>query len=236
MSHHSATMMEQRTSTNRKMLLGIYGDLLQRYGPQHWWPADTPFEVMVGAILTQATSWAGAAKAIARLKTAGALSPSAIRAMNTDTLAGLIHASVYHNSKARRLKELASYLDRRFGDDLDAMSHQATDTLREELLSVYGVGGETADAILLYAVGKPAFVIDAYTMRLFSRLGLAPERHSYSGYREMFTEALPEDQPLFAEYHALIVRHAVEVCRRHPECRRCCLLRICPTGEEVVAR
>ncbi len=219
------------------MLLSIYADLLKSYGPQRWWPADTPFEVMVGAILTQATSWVGAAKAIARLKTAGALSPSAIRDMDTDTLAGLIHASVYSNSKARRLKELAAYIGSRFGDDLDAMSSQETDILREELLDVYGIGDETADAILLYAVGKPAFVIDAYTMRLFSRLGLAPERRSYSAHREMFTATLPEDQPLFAEFHALIVRHSIEVCRRRrPECGRCCLLRICPTGKEVVER
>ncbi len=236
MSHHPATIMAQRTPANRKMLLGIYGDLLKRYGPQHWWPADTSFEVMVGAILTQAISWTGAAKAIARLKTAGVLSPAAIRGMDTDALAELIHASVYHNSKARGLKELAAYLGSRFGDDLDAMSRLETDTLREELLGVYGIGDETADAILLYAAGKPAFVIDAYTMRLFSRLGLAPQPRSYSAYREMFTAALPEDQPLFAEYHALIVRHAVEICRRRPECGRCCLLRICPTGKEVVER
>ena len=236
MSHHSPTMMAQRTSTNRKMLLGIYGDLLQRYGPQHWWPADTPFEMMVGAILTQATSWVGAAKAIARLKTAGALSPTAIREMDTYALAELIHSSLYHNSKARRLKGLAAYLGSRFGDDIDAMSRQEGDTLREELLGVYGIGDETADAILLYAVGKPAFVIDTYTMRLFSRLGLVPQPRSYSEYREMFTTSLPEEQPLFAEYHALIVRHSVEVCRKRPECGRCCLLRMCPTGKEVVER
>lgn len=236
MSHHHATIMAQRISANRKMLLGIYGDLLKRYGPQHWWPAETPFEVMVGAILTQATSWVGAAKAIARLKAADALSPTAIRGMDTDALAELIHTSVYHNSKARRLKELAAYLGSRFGDDIDGMARQEADTLREELLSVYGIGDETADTILLYAVGKPAFVIDAYTMRLFSRLGLIPERRSYSAHREMFTTALPADQPLFAEYHALIVRHAVEVCRRRPECGRCCLLRMCPTGKEVVER
>ena len=227
--------MAQRTSTNRR-LLGIYADLLRRYGPQRWWPADTPFEVMVGAILTQATSWTGAAKAVSRLKAAGALSPSAIRDMDTETLAKLIHPSVYHNSKARRLKELAVYLGNRFGDDLGAMSRQETDTLRKELLGVYGIGEETADAILLYAVGRPAFVIDAYTMRLFSRLGLAPQRRSYSAYREMFTTAMPEEQSLFAEYHALIVRHAVEVCRRHPDCGRCCLLQICPTGDDVVER
>ena len=236
MSHHPATIMAQRTSANRKRLLGIYADLLKRYGPQHWWPADTPFEVMVGAILTQATSWTGAAKAVARLKTAGVLSPAAIRGMDADTLAELIHTSVYHNSKARRLRELAAYLGGRFGDDLDAMSRQETDTLREELLGVYGIGDETADSILLYGVSKPAFVIDAYTMRLFSRLRLAPQRRSYFAYREMFTAALPEDQSLFAEYHALIVRHSIEVCRRRPECGRCCLLRICPTGKEVVER
>lgn len=233
MSHHPATIMAQHTPTSRERLLDIYARLLRRYGPQHWWPADTPFEVMVGAVLTQATSWSGAAKAIVRLKAADALSPTAIRGMDTDRLAGLIHASVYSNSKARRLKALTEYLGSRFGDDLGAMSREETDTLREELLRVYGIGEETADAILLYAAGKPAFVIDAYTMRLFSRLGLAPRRRSYSAFREMFTTALPEERALFAEYHALIVRHAVEVCRRRPECGRCCLLRICPTGGEV---
>ena len=154
----------------------IYARLLARFGPQHWWPAETRFEVMVGAVLTQATAWGNVEKAIARLKEADALSPGGLRRLPVDELAQLVYPSGYYNAKARKLKALVMYLGERFGDDLDAMGRSDTPALREELLGIHGIGDETADDILLYALGKPVFVVDAYTRRLFHRLGLAPER------------------------------------------------------------
>ena len=222
-----------RDTPLREKLLDVFDRMLRRYGPQHWWPGDTRFEVMVGAILTQAAAWANVEKAIANLVAAGALSPAALRSLGAEELARLVYPSGYFNSKARKLKALAEYLGRRFDDDLDAMAREETDALRGELLQVYGIGEETADDILLYAMGKPAFIIDAYTRRVFSRLGLAPKRGSYSRFRSLFTENLPTDRALFGEYHALIVRHGKEVCGKRPKCGGCCLLEVCPTGRSM---
>ena len=212
-------------------LTEVYGRLLARFGPQHWWPAETRFEVMVGAVLTQATAWGNVEKAIARLKAADALSPGGLRRLPVDELAQLVYPSGYYNAKARKLKALVAYLGGRFGDDLDAMGRSDSAALREELLGIHGIGEETADDILLYALGKPVFVVDAYTRRLFHRLGLAPERGAYSEYSALFTDNLAHDAAMFGEYHALIVRLGVEYCRKTPACGGCCLLDICPTGK-----
>ena len=220
---------------NRHTLLRVYELLLGRYGPQHWWPGDSRFEVMVGAVLTQAASWTNVEKAIGNLKASGALSPKALRNIGQDDLAQTIHPVGYHNSKARKLKALANYLGRRFDDDLDAMADEDTGTLRAELLGVHGIGEETADAILLYAAGGPVFVVDAYTRRLFFRLGLAPQAGRYSTYQDLFMETLSPEPGLFGEYHALIVRHGKEVCRKRPLCHDCCLLDSCPTGKANLA-
>ena len=209
----------------------VYGRLIACFGPQRWWPAETRFEVMVGAVLTQATAWSNVEKAIARLKAAGALSPGGIRRLPVEELARLVYASGYYNAKARKLKALAAYLGDRFGDDLDAMGRSDTADLREELLGIHGVGEETADDILLYALGKPVFVVDAYTRRLFHRLGLAPGRGTYSEYSALFTDSLARDAAMFGEYHALIVRLGVQNCRKTPVCGGCCLLEVCPTGK-----
>ena len=209
----------------------IFDRLLDHYGSQRWWPADTPFEVMAGAVLTQATAWTNVERAIARLKEADALSPRAIRAMDTEALAALIYSSGFHNAKALRLKALTQYLGDTYGDDIEAMRAEDDARLRRELLAVKGIGEETADAILLYALGKPSFVIDAYTRRLFKRLGVIPESEAYSAYQQMFADNLSEDTPLFAEYHALIVQHCKESCRKTPLCETCCLRDICPTGQ-----
>jgi endonuclease-3 related protein len=211
-------------------LLDVYERLLRRYGPQHWWPADTPFEVMVGAVLTQSAAWTNVRKAISNLKAADALSPEAIRSLRQEDLARLVYPSGYFNSKARKLKALADYLGHRFGDDLDSMAIEETETLTAELLDVYGIGEETADDILLYAVAKPVFVIDAYTRRAFSRLGLALDKGSYSTYRSLFMDNLDREVELFREYHALIVRLGKEVCGKVPLCGECCLTEVCPTG------
>ena len=214
----------------RESLLAVYERMLSRYGPQGWWPGGPGFEMMVGAVLTQAASWANVESAIANLRSAGALTPWAIRAMPQEELARLVYPSGYYNAKARKLKALAKYIGDRFADDLDAMAREDAETLRNDLLGVYGIGEETADDILLYAAGKPSFVVDAYTRRLFWRLGLAPATGSYSEHRAPFMEHLPRDPRLFGEYHALVVRHVKEVCKKEPICEGCCLLEVCPTG------
>ena len=215
-------------------LLDIYDRLLERYGPQHWWPAETRLEVMVGAVLTQAAAWTNVERAIASLRAADALSPRAIREMDPEQLARLIYSSGYFNAKARKLKALMEYLGLRFDDDVEAMAGVDLETLRAELLDVHGIGEETADDILLYALGKPVFVVDGFTRRLFFRLGLAPATGGYALYSRMFTESLPPDPDLFGEYHALIVAHAKSACRKTPLCHTCCLLDLCPTGEANV--
>ena len=218
----------------RQALLDVYDRLLEQYGPQHWWPAESPFEMMVGAVLTQAVSWENVEKAISNLKAAGALSPHAIRQMPQDDLARLVYPAGYYNAKARKLKALSEYLGQRYDDDLEAMARVELDALRAELLEVHGIGEETADDILLYAAGKPVFVIDSYTRRMYFRLGLAPERGTYASYRSLFENNLPADAELFGEYHALIDHHASTVCKREPLCHGCCLVEVCPTGRAVV--
>ena len=218
----------------RQSLLEIYQRLAHRYGPQRWWPGETAFEIMVGAVLTQAAAWVNVEKAITNLKAASALSPQAIRRIPEERLAALLYPTVYYNVKARKLKALAEFLGRWFDDDLDAMSQENAGSLREELLGVYGIGEETADDILLYVSGQPVFVVDSYTRRIFARLGLAPQKGMYSEYQGLFTRHLPADPGLYGEYHALIVRHGREVCRKRPECAGCCLLEVCPTGKGIV--
>ena len=209
--------------------------MLRRYGRQHWWPGDSWFEVMVGAVLTQAAAWGNVEKAISNLKAANALSPEAIRAIDEQELAKLVYPSGYYNAKARKLKALAQFVGREYNDDVEAMQKPDIGALREELLGVYGIGEETADDILLFALDKPAFIIDSYTKRLFTRLHLAPERGPYSTYRSLFTDNLPASAELFGEYHALIVSHGKSVCRKRPMCEGCCLLEVCPTGIEATS-
>lgn len=209
----------------------VYQLMLGRYGPQHWWPADSWFEMMVGAVLTQSAAWTNVEKAIGNLKSAGKLSPEAIRATPQDELATLVYPSGYYNAKARKLKALAEYLGTTWGDDIDAMAGAELAPMRVELLGVHGVGEETADDILLYALDKPVFVIDAYTRRLIDRLGLAPGEDRYSAYQALFMDRLEADAEMYGEYHALIVRHAKEACRKTaPLCDGCVLLEVCPTG------
>lgn len=213
-----------------EILLDIYGRLYETYGPRHWWPAESRFEVMVGAILVQNTAWINVKKAIHNLSDADVLSPERLRDIEQDALAQLIYSSGYYNTKARKLKVLVDWLGERFDDDIDAMMNEDMLVLRQELLGVHGIGEETADDILLYALDMPIFVIDTYTRRLLFRLGLAPETGPYSLYQEIFEKHLPADVPLFNEYHALIVTHAATVCKKEPVCQGCCLLDICPWG------
>lgn len=199
----------------------VYDALYAAYGPQRWWPADTPFEVMVGAILTQNTAWANVERALARLREHGALEASAILALSTQDLAEALRPSGYFNVKARRLSAFCAFFLEAGG--LDALAGLETQALRRALLEVKGVGPETADDILLYALERPVFVVDAYTRRLFTRLGLLEGDESYEAIRQGFEQALGPDVPLLNEYHALIVRHAKDVCKTRARCAGCVL-------------
>ncbi len=216
------------------VLLETYRRLYRRYGPQHWWPAETPLEVVLGAILTQAVTWRGVERALANLREAGLMSARGIRACPEERLAELLRPSGYFNAKARKLKAFIDHLwDRRDGD-LEALLSGDTGALRDELLSIHGIGDETADDILLYAAGRPSFVIDSYTRRILGRMGLAPDRERYCDYQRLFHDALPPDPPLFNEYHALLDRHAKETCKKTPLCDGCCLRDLCATGRASV--
>lgn len=203
--------------------LDVYQRLLAAYGPQHWWPADTPFEMMVGAILTQNTAWTNVEKAIAAMKSADALDARRILDMDASRLAGLIRPSGYFNQKAARLKGFSAfYLEH----DGEAGIASLPDP-RAALLALNGIGPETADSILLYALHIPVFVVDAYTRRIFARLGLTNPDASYAGLQGFFHRQLEPDAPLFNEYHALIVHHAKRHCRSSPDCACCPLRRRC---------
>ncbi|MBI2761155.1 MAG: endonuclease III domain-containing protein [Chloroflexi bacterium] len=222
-------------SVNRAALLDVFERLLAAYGPRGWWPgAETPFEVVVGAILTQNTSWLNVERALARLRAAGALSVEGIRAMPEPSLAELLRSSGYYNTKTKKLKAFVAMLDAEYGGDLTRLLALPINELRARLLATWGIGPETADAIVLYAAGHPGFVIDAYTVRIFTRLGITPPKNRYDAWRTMFMEALPPDTPMFNEYHALIVVHGNRTCRPTPRCDGCALLSMCPAGREHV--
>lgn len=206
----------------RAELLAIHDALLAAFGPQGWWPGETPFEVMVGAILTQNTNWRNVERAIANLRAAGALTPAAMLRLAPEALAELIRPAGYFRVKAARLGHLLEHLRRRHRGSVARLLHAPLPALREELLGISGIGPETADSILLYAAGLPSFVVDAYTKRVFSRHGLVPADAGYAEVQALFARALPADAPLFNEYHALIVRVGKECCRpREPRCGTC---------------
>lgn len=212
----------------------VYRRLHAHYGPQRWWPAQGPFEMMVGAILTQAAAWSNVERAMANLAAQGALSPPGLRRLSPQELARAVYPAGYFNAKAKKLQALAGLLEAH-GDDLGRLFARDTAELRQALLGVHGIGPETADSILLYAAGRPAFVVDTYTGRLCHRLGLVAEGASYHRLQRLFTEALPPQAPLFNEYHALMVRHGKERCRkRAPRCSGCPLLSLCPWGQREV--
>ncbi|MBI4296655.1 MAG: hypothetical protein HY667_06025 [Chloroflexi bacterium] len=217
-------MPEQAT---RQKLLTIYDRLLTEYGEQHWWPAESPFEVIIGAILTQSAAWTNVEKAIANLEAASVLSVGALRDMPESRLAGLVRPSGYFNAKARKIKAFVSRLSESYNGSLDGLFALDLEFLRQKLLSIHGIGEETADSIILYAAKKPIFVIDAYTRRIINRFGLIPEGKRYADYQTLFMNNLPRDTRLFNEYHALLVCLGKNICRRHPFCGRCCLNDIC---------
>ncbi|MBL1276929.1 MAG: endonuclease III domain-containing protein [Ectothiorhodospiraceae bacterium] len=197
------------------------------YGPQHWWPGNSPFEMMVGAILTQNTAWTNVEYAIKNLKTNHCLTPQKILNVDIADLAMWLKPSGYFNVKAKRLRNFCQWLVNAGG--FDAVSQVETNTLRKQLLSINGVGPETADDILLYAFDRPVFVIDAYTRRLFSRLQLLDANEGYEHLRHQFEKNLGANAPLFNEYHALIVIHSKQSCTKKPCCSNCCLTSVCPS-------
>lgn len=205
-----------------KDLKACYESLFERFGPQGWWPGNTRFEVITGAILTQNTSWTNVEKAIRNLKAARLLIPDKMHYIDSKTLADLIRPAGYFNIKAKRLKNFTSFLFRGYSGSLDRLFRKDRAALRKELLDVNGIGPETADSIMLYAGSKPEFVVDAYTKRIFSRHGLVQIDAGYDAVKAVFTENLPADTALFNEYHALIVRTAKDYCRsKKPLCAEC---------------
>ena len=212
-------------------ILQIYRRLFDKYGPQYWWPGDTALEIILGAILTQATAWENAEKAINNLKHGCKLDLVALDDMADNNMAGLLYPSVYFNVKTKKIKAFVRYVLANYDGDLDGFLAKRLDVLRNELLSIYGIGEETADDIILYAAGQPSFVIDSYTRRILSRMGIYPAKETYRGYQELFVEALPDDAKLFGEFHALIDEHASRTCHKtKPDCETCCLVEICSTG------
>jgi len=202
-------------------LLLVYKKLYTSFGPQHWWPGETPFEVAVGAILTQNTNWSNVEKAIGNLKKEGFLSPSALQSLPHDRLAALIRPAGYFNIKAKRLKNFIGFLMQEYHGSMQKMKKEDLTSLRKKLLSVNGIGPETADSIILYAAEKPVFVIDAYTKRVFSRHNILDHDASYDAFQDLFHSKLKTDVGLFNEYHALFVRLAKDHCRTKPICTGC---------------
>lgn len=206
----------------------VYQRLFATYGPQHWWPGETPFEIMVGAILTQNTAWSNVERAIANLQAENMLDPSAILAAPPADLAACLRPSGYFNVKAKRLRAFCDWFLTQGG--LEPLRSMSTHDLRRQLLGVNGIGPETADDILLYVYQRPVFVVDSYTRRIFARLGLVAEDIGYEPLRAVFEQALGDDVALFKEYHALIVVHGKEICRPRPRCEQCCLRADCVVG------
>lgn len=199
----------------------MYRTLNRCFGPLHWWPGDTPFEVAVGAILTQNTNWANVEKAIGRIKAQGALEPSVLNAIVNEDLQEMIRPSGCYRVKARRLKAFLSVLCRDFGGDLARMLSGDLREARRRLLAITGIGEETADSILLYAGQRPVFVVDAYTRRILERHGILKGRPSYGEIQRLFMNVLPVDAGLYNQYHALIVETGKRFCRKEPRCGEC---------------
>ena len=208
-------------NSSKNKLLNFYETLLNHYGPQHWWPADDAFEVMVGAVLTQNTNWNNVEKAIANLKTAGKIAPQEIDRLSHEELARLIRPAGYFNIKARRLKNLVHWFIEKYQGKIENLAQGSIDGLREELLALNGIGPETADSIILYALEKPTFVVDTYTFRLLVRHGCIDSDCGYDEIKYFCENNLPQDLSLYNELHALIVRVGKQFCKPKPRCPDC---------------
>ena len=231
----------QPATTRKPQLIAPSGELMRYYeamsralGPMHWWPAQTPFEVIVGAILTQSTAWENVERAIANLRSAGLLTPSAMLAVRTQRLAELVRPSGYFRQKAKKLKAFVRFLQAEYAGSLKRMFEIPTLELREKLLAVHGIGPETADSILLYAGNHPVFVVDAYTHRILQRHGISSGKPDYEGVRSFLEDALPGSPELYNEFHALIVNTGKNWCRKKaPRCEECPLRSLLPAGSPL---
>jgi len=217
--------------TARQELIEIYQILYDAFGPQHWWPGESQFEIITGAILTQNTNWTNVEKAIKNLKTADCLSAEKLRRLDISQLAELIRPAGYFNVKAKRMKNFLDWLFENYDGQLTNLESLRTEQFREELLAVKGIGRETADSILLYAFNRPVFVVDAYTARITIRHRLIEPDADYEQLRYLFESNLTEDIQLFNEYHALIVRTGKEFCRPKAKCPSCPLEKLPHTTE-----
>jgi len=209
----------------------FYETLSAALGPMHWWPARTPFEIIVGAILTQNTAWVNVKRAIANLRRERLLSPRALERVRLGKLARLVRPSGYFRQKAKKLKAFVGFLREDFSGSVARMSRTPTAELRKRLLAVHGIGPETADSILLYAGNHAVFVVDAYTKRILLRHGLINEKAGYEEVRQLFESSLPRDAQLYNEFHALLVNVGKNWCRtQNPRCSECPLRPYLPPG------
>ena len=204
-----------------ELLMKIFNRLFEAYGPRHWWPGETPFEVMVGTILTQNTSWRNVEKAIEHLKARKVLNVKGIHQLKRAELASFIRSSGYYRVKADRLKAFVDFIFEEYDGRIEKMGREKMEVLRPKLLKVKGVGPETADSILLYGLKKPIFVVDAYTKRILARHEIVSEKAPYDEVQKLFMDHLPRDGKLFNEYHALLVQLGKTLCKKIPRCDRC---------------
>ena len=205
----------------QSMLTDMFNLMLDRFGPQDWWPGDGPFEMIIGAILTQNTNWTNVEKALANLKRENLLSVGDINEISAEKLAEYIRPAGYFNLKSKRLKNLVAMIAEEYDGDISLLFNENIDTQRMALLSVKGIGPETADSIILYAAKKPIFVIDTYTYRILNRHNMADEQVTYDELQDLFMDNLEPDHELFNEFHALLVRIGKDYCKKNPKCDNC---------------
>jgi endonuclease III related protein len=222
------TPSENVRRANRRTLAAYYEALSAHFGPSGWWPGDTPFEVAVGAVLTQNTAWTNVEKAIRNLKVSRMLTPRAVIRAPLEELEAALKPSGYFRVKARRLRSFCQFLIERYNGDMERMAREPLASLRPELLEVHGIGPETADDILLYACGKPVFVVDAYTRRILARHELVPANINYEPLRHLFECHLPADVDLYKDYHAQLVYTGKDYCKTNPDCQNCPLRKYLP--------
>lgn len=218
----------KKSSLDNQKLTDIYQNMFKFFGPRDWWPGETKFEICVGAILTQSVSWKNVAKAIGNLKNAGLLDIYAMYEAPSEEIEQCIVPTLYFRMKARKLKAFVIHVVENYNGNLQLLFEKPLAELRPELLGIYGIGQETADSIILYAAEKPIFVVDAYTKRIFSRIGLFPENITYQQMQKYFMDRLEPDVPFYNEYHALIVGVGNSFCgNKKPKCGQCPLIIFC---------
>ena len=224
-------MKEATVGDTGTIVRQVYDLLYERYGPQGWWPAETKLEVVLGAILVQSTAWGNAAKALDAIREAGVLNVAVLARLSEGEIAKLVRSSGFYTVKARRVKAFVEHVMERHGGDLDAMLDQDVTQLRRELLGIHGIGEETADCIVLYAAGKPTFVIDEYTRRIVGRLGVGPGGGGHTLTTNGCSRRRFRRMPgCLGEFHALLVMLGKDVCRKSPLCLGCALKQVCEYG------